>query len=428
MGKNKKNDGVFVDTLDDGLDIIDDYTEVSESEEPKKKNRLKKWGIRSLVTLVVLVTLYLTAVYSNIPFIAKWRTIYIETAMSTMNHKWLATYFIPKSVIDAVMAKRQEEFDKQANLQSSWGTEEEDSETETEEENVAEKEFYEKYWELDTPSIRNYFASNASLVANGYDSILIEDLEGDLGLKTASDDSLLVLDTENNLMVIGVAGNQFVGKLAIVKNPEQVELIKASAFGSVGEMVESIGQRTDSLIAINGSAFVDPKGHGSGGTLNGVMLLDGQAYGTAKNGYWKLVGMKNDNRMYISNYYQTNDVSNYKWGLEFFPALIVDGQNVVDGTFGMGLQPRTAIGQSRNGDCMMLIIDGRQPGYSVGCTVADCSKILERYGAFQAMNLDGGSSSVMWYRGQLITRSSSVSKRGRYVPSGLVIRKKSQVE
>lgn len=428
MGKNKKNDGGFVNTLDDGLDIIDDYTEVSESEEPKKKNRLKKWGIRSLVTLVVLVVLYLTAVYSNIPFIAKWRTIYIETAMSTMNHKWLATYFIPKSVIDEVMAKRQKEFDKQANLQSSWGTEEEDSETETEEENVAEKEFYEKYWELDTPSIRNYFASNATLVSNGYDSVLIEDLEGSLGLKTASDDSLLVLDTENNLMVIGVAGNQFVGKLAIVKNPEQVELIKASAFGSVGEMVESIGQRTDSLIAINGSAFVDPKGHGSGGTLNGVMLLDGQAYGTAKNGYWKLVGMKNDNRMYISNYYQTNDVSNYKWGLEFFPALIVDGQNVVDGTFGMGLQPRTAIGQSRNGDCMMLIIDGRQPGYSVGCTVADCSKILERYGAFQAMNLDGGSSSVMWYRGQLITRSSSVSKRGRYVPSGLVIRKKSQVE
>ena len=428
MGKNKKNDGGFVNTLDDGLDIIDDYTAVSESEVPQKRNRLKKWGIRSLVTLVVLVVLYLTAVYSNIPFIAKWRTIYIETAMSTMNHKWLATYFIPKSVIDEVMAKRQKEFDKQANLQSSWGTEEEDSETETEEENVAEKEFYEKYWELDTPSIRNYFASNATLVSNGYDSVLIEDLEGSLGLKTASDDSLLVLDTENNLMVIGVAGNQFVGKLAIVKNPEQVELIKASAFGSVGEMVESIGQRTDSLIAINGSAFVDPKGHGSGGTLNGVMLLDGQAYGTAKNGYWKLVGMKNDNRMYISNYYQTNDVSNYKWGLEFFPALIVDGQNVVDGTFGMGLQPRTAIGQSRNGDCMMLIIDGRQPGYSVGCTVADCSKILERYGAFQAMNLDGGSSSVMWYRGQLITRSSSVSKRGRYVPSGLVIRKRSQVE
>lgn len=421
----KKNEQIndAAEALDD-LDIIDDYTNLEEQQEPKKKSRLKKWGIRSLAALLVLVVLYLTAVYSNIPFIAKWRTIYIETAMSTMNHKWLATYFIPKSVIDEVMAKRQAEFDKQKDLQSAWGTETTEEETETEElENQEEKEFYEKYWELDTPSVRNYFAANASLTAEGYGSIMIENLDGSLGLKTASDDSLLVLDTKNNLMVIGVAGNQFVGKLAIVKNPEQIELVKASSFGSMGEMVESIGQRSDALIAINGSAFVDPKGHGSGGTLNGVMLLDGQAYGTAKNGYWKMVGMKTDNRMYISNYYQTNDVSNYKWGLEFFPALIIDGQNVVDGTFGMGLQPRTAIGQSRNGDCMMLIVDGRQPGYSVGCTVADCSKILERYGAYQAMNLDGGSSSVMWYRGQLITRSSSVSKRGRYVPSGLVIKK-----
>lgn len=426
----KKENSNRKETKENDLDIIDDYTEHSSEENGTQKSRgLKKWGIRSIAALLVIVVLYLTAVYSNIPFIAKWRTIYIETAMSTMNHQWLATYFIPKGVIDKVMAKRQEEFDKQADLQSAWGNETQDSEVEIDQtEDIAEKEFYEKYWELDSTSVRDYFAANSNLIQDGYDSILIEDLEGTLGLKTASDDSLLVLDTENNLMIIGVAGNQFVGKLAIVKNPEQVELIKASRFGSVGEMVESIGQRTDSLVAINGSAFVDPEGHGSGGALNGVMILDGQAYGTAKNGYWKLVGMKNDNRMYISNYYQTNDVSNYKWGVEFFPALIVDGQNVVDGTFGMGLQPRTAIGQSRNGDCMMLIIDGRQPGYSVGCTVADCSKILERYGAFQAMNLDGGSSSVMWYRGQLITRSSSVSKRGRYVPSGLVIRKKSQVE
>lgn len=424
--------------LQDELFIIDDYTDYDKEElqkqnqmikKEKNKSRLKKWGIRSAATLLVLVVLYLTAVYSNIPFIAKWRTIYIETAMSTMNHKWLATYFIPKSVIDEVMAKRQEEFDKQENLSSSWEDTENSSETETEEDEqmLAQKKFYEKYWELDTPTIRSYLEANTSLTANGYESILIEDIEGNLGLKTSCEDSLLVLDTANNLMIIGVKGDQYVGKLAIVKNAEQVELVKASSFGSMGEMVESIGQRTDSVVAINGSAFVDPKGHGSGGALNGIMLLDGQAYGTPKNSYWKLVGMKNDNHMYISNYYQTNDISNYKWGIEFYPALIVDGQGVVDGTFGMGLQPRTAIGQSRNGDFMMLIVDGRKPGYSIGTTVAECSNILERYHAYQGMNLDGGSSSVMWYKGQLITRSSSVSGRGRYVPSGLVIRKASDV-
>ena len=120
----------------------------------------------------------------------------------------------------------------------AWGNETQDSEVEIDQtEDIAEKEFYEKYWELDSTSVRDYFAANSNLIQDGYDSILIEDLEGTLGLKTASDDSLLVLDTENNLMIIGVAGNQFVGKLAIVKNPEQVELIKASRFGSVGEMV-----------------------------------------------------------------------------------------------------------------------------------------------------------------------------------------------
>lgn len=432
MKKNDKSQ----EKNNEELLIIEDYTEQDGDTEAhdliikqKKKEKLKKWGIRSVATLLVLVVLYLTAVYSHIPFIEKWRTIYIETAMSTMNHKWLATYFIPKSVIDEVMAKRQAEFDKQANLSSSWGDKEGASEKETEvdEKTLAKNNFYEKYWELDTPSIRDYLEANMNLTLTGYDSILIEDLEGNLGLTTACGDSLLVLDTANNVMIIGVKGEQYVGKLAIVKNPDQVELIKASSFGSMGEMVEDIGAKTDSVIAINGSAFVDPKGHGSGGSLNGVMLLDGEAYGTPKNSYWKLVGMKKDNRMYISNYYQTNDVSNYKWGIEFYPALIVDGQNVVDGTFGMGLQPRTSIGQSTNGDVMMLIIDGRKPGYSIGCTVAECSRILANYKAYQAMNLDGGSSSVMWYRGNLITRSSSVSGRGRYVPSGLVIRKATDV-
>lgn len=434
MKKSTKDMQENFEQQDDDLAIIEDYTQSKENRElieaEKKKVRRKKRLIRSLATLGVLVVLYLTAVYSNIPFIEKWRTIYIETAMGTMNHKWLATYFIPKSVIDEVMAKRQAEFDKQEELSSVWETDtEDDLDLELVEDTVdeGESEFYEKYWELDTESVRNYFSTNSSVVANGYDSILIEDLEGNLGLKTAQGDSLLVLDTANNLIIMGVKGDQYVGKLAIVKNAEQVELVKASAFGSMGEMVESIGQKTDSVVAINGSAFVDPEGHGSGGTLNGVMLLDGQAYGTAKNGYWKLVGMKNDNRMYISNYYQTNDVSNYKWGVEFFPALIINGQGVVDGTFGMGIQPRTSIGQAYNGDVMMLIVDGRKPGYSLGCTVAECSKVLERYNAYQAMNLDGGSSSVMWYKGQLITRSSSVSGRGRYVPSGLVIRKASDV-
>ena len=52
-----------------------------------------------------MVGIYCLCVFSNIPFIEKWRTIYIETALMTRTHQWLATAFIPKSVVDEVRAK-----------------------------------------------------------------------------------------------------------------------------------------------------------------------------------------------------------------------------------------------------------------------------------------------------------------------------------
>jgi len=72
---------------------------------------------------------------------------------------------------------------------------------------------------------------------------------------------------------------------------------------------------------------------------------------------------------------------------------------------------------------LLLIIDGRQVGYSLGCTVEECKNILMDYKAYQAMNMDGGSSSVMWYNGNYITKSSSVSGRGRFMPDALVVKK-----
>ena len=62
----------------------------------------------------------------------------------------------------------------------------------------------------------------------------------------------------------------------------------------------------------------------------------------------------------------------------------------------MGIQPRTAIGQTSDKTTLMLIIDGRQT-HSLGTTVSECANILLRYGCWNAMNMDGGSSSSMTY-------------------------------
>ena len=62
-----------------------------------------------------------------------------------------------------------------------------------------------------------------------------------------------------------------------------------------------------------------------------------------------------------------------------------------------GWNPRTAIGQRADGAVIFVCIDGRQAG-SVGGTYADVINIMQEYGAINACNMDGGSSTVMMYR------------------------------
>ncbi len=64
------------------------------------------------------------------------------------------------------------------------------------------------------------------------------------------------------------------------------------------------------------------------------------------------------------------------------------------------IEPRTALGLSQNGRYLILaVVDGRQPGYSEGMTFPELGKLLLEHGAYMAINLDGGGSSVMVIRG-----------------------------
>lgn len=391
-----------------------------------KREKLIKRLIIAGAVLCVMIMTYLIIVFSNIPFIKKWRTIYIETAMTTNSHQWLATMFFPSGVIDQVMADFEANQQSQQGLSSTWNTEPE-TETQPGSEGPVKDAvtvFYETYAELDSESVRSYLTAHPELTRDGYDKIFLEDMEAALGLKTAQGDPILVIDTENGLLIVKVSGSTYQGKLAVVKDPAQIEMVKSKNLGSRGQEAESFGTQENALLVINASGFKDVGGHGSGGQVKGTLIIDGVEYGNRDiKGYWKFCGMKNDNKFYVGSY-PTNSVSEYRWSCEFFPALVVDGKSVVDGTFGMGLQPRTSIGQRLDGSMLLLIIDGRQVGYSVGCTVAECKDILLRYGVYQAMNLDGGSSAVMWYNGKYITKSSSKSGRGRYMPNALIVRKK----
>ena len=66
-----------------------------------------------------------------------------------------------------------------------------------------------------------------------------------------------------------------------------------------------------------------------------------------------------------------------------------------------GIAPRTAIGQRKDGAILFLVSDGRQVR-SIGATLKDVQDIMLEYGAYNATNLDGGSSPTMYYDGEVI--------------------------
>jgi len=91
------------------------------------------------------------------------------------------------------------------------------------------------------------------------------------------------------------------------------------------------------------------------------------------------------------------------------PILVADGQRVV-GTcttsFCSSRNPRTGAGVTANGKILMVVVDGRQPKWSVGVSLPKFAAILRNLGAVSALNLDGGGSSTMVVKGEVVNRPS----------------------
>ena len=391
----------------------------------EKKRRRRRRIRRFFVLVCVLAALYLTGVYSNIPFIKKWRTIYIETAMQTMNHKWLATAFIPKGVIDDVMKNRDAFLLAQSGLESDWSDDAASFIKDFTPKN--QKEFLRLYHEIDEASFKDYIKKNPLFDLAGYEALLIDrsglDEDG-TPIKTVHGDTVLTIDTANRLMIVRVEGEGYVGRLAIVKDPSLVKVGTAATLGKSGQSVAQIAERSKAVLAVNASGFADYQAMGNGGVVVGLLISNGEMRNPCVGGDYKVIGFSEDNRLYIG---KSIDEMKYRDAVEFFPALIVNGRNVVtdadapEGSVGFGIQPRTAIGQAEDGTVFLLTVDGRKPGYSLGCTMTDLAAIMERYGAVQAANLDGGSSTVMVYRGREISRPAAGTSYGRIVPNAIVV-------
>lgn len=378
----------------------------------------KKYIWIPLAAVLLLAAMYAAAVYSPIPFIARWRAIWIETAMTTADHQWLATAFIPKSVIDDVMSK-------QTDTSDIVGGGLHLLETTTPPETTAVPADTGIADETDAPEEATVPVETAP------PEPVVTDILGQSELTVGGKDyagyTVLTNDIEEGIVISEVTGTGYKGRVMLIDDPSRVYLGTTTMKNKEGLRIKSMLSHYDAVAGINASGFADPNDAGHGGDVIGLTYSDGEFWGSAVS-YYGSVLMTSDDKLVVGN---VRDWEKYdiRAGIQFGPVLIADGEEAISGTGGYGIQPRTAIGQREDGVIVFLVIDGRQPTWSIGCTMGDLVEVLLKYGVVNAACCDGGSSSVMAYNGEVINKNSSANPTyGRRLPNAWLVAPKEKNE
>ncbi|OXS53573.1 exopolysaccharide biosynthesis protein [Cohnella sp. CIP 111063] len=229
---------------------------------------------------------------------------------------------------------------------------------------------------------------------------------------------------EELISVKEVDGEGFHGYLLTVRDPKKVRLVVPGKTGR-GEKVSSMVKRTGALAGVNAGGFADPNWRGNGFKPIGLVISQGKIYynglGSAKS--VQIVGIDKDGKM-LAGKYSIDELM--KLGISeavsFSPRIIVNGKGLIPNrSQGWGVAPRTVMGQREDGAILFLLIDGRQPGYSIGATLYDAQEILLEHGAVIAANLDGGSSTVLVNESGEIVNKPSSSSGERYLPTAFLV-------
>lgn len=348
--------------------------------EKPKKSKLKSSSIVVLLMSLIFFTVvvgYSVVAFGHIPFVEKWRNIWIETAMTTDQHKWLAQSVFPEWLIKDVMSR-------QVDIKDMGITE------------IDERK--------------------------GMFGGVIDPTELVVGEPDSHGNIVYDNNMEEGIVILNVESSNYKGKLIIVDDPSRVVLSTTDYKGSRGEFICDYLEKENAVIGVNASGFYDEGGVSLGGRVGGMCVSGGEYWGEYDSRY-TLLGFDTNDRMVVggTEEWEAYDIRD---GMQYRPSLILNGEKVVQDSAGWGLQPRTTMGQCANGVVLILVIDGRQVGYSLGATMEDCADILLEYGAVTAAACDGGSSSVIGYQGEIINEPSTNMPTGRYLPNAWVVKSK----
>ncbi len=228
------------------------------------------------------------------------------------------------------------------------------------------------------------------------------------------------------LELVDIAYGTCRGKLLIIREPKSVILGTSGRFGvDPGLQLTEMVAKYNGLAGTNAGGFIDNNGLGNGGTPTGMVISEGEIlYGEASTRY-NVIGLDKDGVLLVGTMTGSEALERgMKYGVSFVThdgiasSLIINGE-VQTQNCGPGVNPRTAIGQREDGAILLLVLDGRS-SKTLGATLENVVDIMLQYGAVNAGNLDGGSSSVMVYGDEIINNCASVTGP-RGIPTGFIV-------
>lgn len=231
---------------------------------------------------------------------------------------------------------------------------------------------------------------------------------------------------DKSLNLEKIESARYVGYILEIPDPRRIQVATAANIQEKGDTTSNIAKMNGAVAAINGGGFHDPNGTGTGRLPYGFILHDGEyiiGKDVGPDEDVDFVGFSKSGNLIAGNYDKTElGDMNAMEGITFGPPLIVDGKKMItEGDGGWGVGPRTAIGQRKDGTVLFLVIDGRQPGYSLGATLRDVQDVLYEKGAYIAANLDGGSSSTLYLNGKVVNKPADLLGE-RMIPTAFIVK------
>lgn len=304
----------------------------------------------------------------------KFRDWYITTAMTTMNHQYLATWFYSNETIEDVLSKN-------------------------------------KMIEVDSITDTTLIADNMD------DNELNEYIDENIEYENEFEEAVLKRDKEHpNYKIIRIKESSFAGYLAVIYDPSCVQALVTSKLNEEGQYLMDMADEAGATVAINGGVFTglststeDLKAQeiaygGNGAQPQGITIRKGEVITNTKyDGAGGLIGFTEDNKLVLGKMTLEKAQSlNIRDAVTCGPFLIINGDSSkIVGNGGWGTAPRTAIGQRQDGIVLMLSVDGRRATMP-GATMSDLIRIMKDYGTYNASALDGGTSTAMVENGKLL--------------------------